>query len=241
MSNSKDNTNLSHLDVVVLAGGRGTRLSSVLTDKPKLLAPVGNRQFIEILLDSLECQGLRRITFSLGYLADQIINHLKDRPPSSMEIDIVIEPEALGTGGGIALAARHLQRSPLLVMNGDTFLEADLAGFVCAAAAHSKSDLAILAVQVSDVSDFGSLQLDANSCIKTFLEKGRTGDGLVSAGVYYFKEPFVRRLLTFEKGSLETDLFQQLPPSSIYCHAIKGSFVDIGTPERLLNFQSLMS
>ena len=123
MTTPNDDMNLTDLDVIVLAGGRGTRLASVLVNKPKLLTPTGDRLFIEILLDYLEHQGLRRITLSLGYLAEQIIIHLNDNPRSGVQIDTVVEPNALGTGGGIALAARHVRRSPLLVMNGDTFLD----------------------------------------------------------------------------------------------------------------------
>lgn len=241
MTTSNDDMNLTDLDVIVLAGGRGTRLASVLVNKPKLLTPTGDRLFIEILLDYLEHQGLRRITLSLGYLAEQVIIHLNDNPRSGVQIDTVVEPNALGTGGGIALAARHVRRSPLLVMNGDTFLDADLGAFVRAATEHTSSDLALLAVRVPNVADFGSLQLGSNGCIETFLEKGAEGDGLVSAGVYFFKEPFVKRLRKFQKGSIETDVFQDLPPGSIYCHTVNGNFVDIGTPQRLDNFKKSLS
>jgi NDP-sugar pyrophosphorylase family protein len=96
-----------------------------------------------------------------------------------------------------------------------------------------------LAVCVNDVADYGSLKRRADGCIEAFLEKGATGPGLVSAGVYVFKPALLKRLADIDKGSLERDVFPDLAASAIFCHVVEGRFIDIGTPERLSGFQDM--
>jgi NDP-sugar pyrophosphorylase family protein len=153
----------------------------------------------------------------------------------------VVEEELLGTAGAVALAAEHIGRAPIMVMNGDTYLEADLGAFLEVASAHQESLGALMAVCVRDVADFGSLNLQEDGCIASFVEKGASGEGLVSAGVYYFKPSLVQKIRRLKTGSLEKDIFQNLDPGSILCHPVAGSFLDIGTPERLADFQDMMS
>lgn len=121
---------LAATPVVILAGGRGTRLSAVVADRPKVLAPVAGKPFLHWLLRDLERQGARRIVLSLGYLADQVEAFLRDFPPGALTVATAAEPEPLGTGGGLKLAARQLAlKGPLCVLNGDTWIEEGLAEF----------------------------------------------------------------------------------------------------------------
>ncbi|HEX2606051.1 MAG TPA: NTP transferase domain-containing protein, partial [Flavisolibacter sp.] len=90
-------------EAIVLAGGAGTRLREAVPDLPKPLAPVNGRPFLAYVIDTLRRQGIQRIVFSLGYMAEKIETFLKDAYPA-MDYVTVIETEPLGTGGGIQLA-----------------------------------------------------------------------------------------------------------------------------------------
>src|SRR5215831_5384660 len=112
---------------LILAGGMGTRLRSVLSDRPKPLAPLGDISFLELLVMQLSTQGLRRLVMCTGYRAGQIRQELGDGRKWNVTIEYSEESQPLGTGGAVKLAGRFLSESPgFVVMNGDSFLELDL-------------------------------------------------------------------------------------------------------------------
>lgn len=225
---------LAGVDVVVLAGGLGTRLQGVLGDCPKVLAPIAGRPFLDHLIDRLAEQGARRLVLCLGHLAARVTTYLDARPPGVMKVKTVIEPAPLGTAGALRLARPELASDPVLVMNGDTFVDADLAAF---AERHrlSGSGLSLLAVEVADAARYGRLELDAAGFVASFVEKdpGWSGPGLVSAGLYLFSAAMLRRLDAMPGPSLERDFLQRQPAGTIRCDVVRGAFIDIGTPESL--------
>jgi mannose-1-phosphate guanylyltransferase len=161
---------LGDIQIAILAGGLGTRLRGVLPDLPKILAPVHGKPFLEYLFDWLIRQGSRRVVLCLGYRADDVLSYLSGHSFAPLEIVTVAEPEPLGTGGALANARSLLVTDPLMIMNGDTFLDADLDDFLAAHRA-SKAELSILAVSVEDAGRYGRLQLDANDRVIRFEEK----------------------------------------------------------------------
>ncbi|TAN64720.1 MAG: hypothetical protein EPN20_08070, partial [Magnetospirillum sp.] len=124
-----DMRGLFGIDVVVLAGGLGTRIRGVLGDTPKVLAPINGRPFLDHLLDHLARLGAGRAVLSLGVGADRVSDHLAHRPPPLPVIQ-VIEPAPLGTAGALRHALPCLSGDPVMVMNGDTWLETDFAAFL---------------------------------------------------------------------------------------------------------------
>ena len=104
---------LKDTDVVVLAGGRGTRVASVLKNKPKILAPLGKRLFIDLLLNWLEYYGAKRIIFSLGFLSESIIRHLESIKSKSIEFKIVVEERPMGTAGAIRNVRNQIETDPI--------------------------------------------------------------------------------------------------------------------------------
>ncbi len=113
------------MEVIVLAGGLGTRLRSVVHEIPKCLAPVGGRPFLGYLLDWLAAQGADHVVFSVGYLKEQVISYLQDNP-WPFAYDFAVEDTPLGTGGGIRLALSLCRENHVFVVNGDTFYPVDL-------------------------------------------------------------------------------------------------------------------
>ena len=177
---------LASIDVLVLAGGLGTRIRPVLGDTPKLLAPIGGRPYLWHLLEWLRKFGARRIVLGLGYGADAVLDYLRAQPAAGL--DVVrpwsnlppLAPQARSVSRG-----RRLRSDPVLVLNGDTFVNADL----CALLARQPETSALgtlLCVDVDDAGRYGRLMIDDSGRIKGFAEKDPSfrGAASVSGGVY---------------------------------------------------------
>ncbi len=239
MSSSRPDTSpssagsLASIDVAVLAGGLGTRLRSVLGETPKILAPVGGKPFLDHLLAWLAGYGARRIVLCLGFRAEQVIDYLKHHPFPGLEVVTSIETEPLGTAGGLRLAVPYLRSDPVLAMNGDTFVDADLSAFV---EAHRRSGAAasVLCTTVPSMSRYGRLDIDAEGWIRRFVEKdpADTGPGQINAGLYLFSQAWLAGFARGTGPSLERDVFAAAPPRSFRAVPAEGlTFLDIGTPE----------
>ncbi|MBM3546908.1 MAG: nucleotidyl transferase [Alphaproteobacteria bacterium] len=224
-------TDLSGIDIAVLAGGLGTRIAGVLGDTPKVLAPVGGRPFLEVLLGKL--RGAKKVVLCLGHLAPKVTEWLKANPPP-VPVECVIEPEPLGTAGALRFAASHLTSDPFLVMNGDSVVETDLGGFIDD---HRRSGApgSILAVEVPDGSRFGRLEISPAGRITRFAEKdtSATGAAWINGGIYAFTPSLLARLMAAEGPSLERDFLGLLPEATLHGARRQARFIDIGTPESL--------
>lgn len=223
---------LNHIDVAVLAGGLGTRIRGVLGDTPKVLAPIAGRAFLGHLLDYLAQFGTRRVVLCLGHLADRVTAWLA-QGDSRHSLDVVcqIEPRPLGTAGAIRFVRDELKTDPVLVMNGDTFLDADLRAFV---AAHrlSGAEASVLCVEVDDAARYGRVDIGADGRVIRFAEKA-PGRGTVNAGIYLFSAAFLDRLAASDAVSLERDVLERLPAGTLHASVMHGRFIDIGTPDSL--------
>lgn len=224
--------NPGEVDVVVLAGGLGTRLQSVLPETPKILAPVGGRPFLELLLNWLESQGVRRVVLCLGYRAADVLAWLETHSFSNLRIQHVIEPEPLGTGGALANAIPVLSGHPVLVMNGDTMVHTDLNAFLAAHCA-ANAPASLLCVEVPDAARYGRVDIDAGGHVVRFMEKDATASGTawINGGFYLFGSQVMDVISKLSKGSLERDVLEKLPPRTIHAFRANGRFLDIGTPE----------
>lgn len=223
---------LADIDVAVLAGGLGTRIRGVLGDTPKVLAPIAGRAFLGHLLDYLSAYGAGRVVLCLGHLADRVTAWLA-QGDTQRTLDVVcqIEPRPLGTAGALGYVRKELRSGTVLVMNGDTFLDADLRAFV---ASHrlSGADASVLCVEVEDASRFGRVEIGPDSRIRRFVEKA-PGSGTINAGVYLFSTAFLDRIAAAGVASLERDVLEKVEPGSLHAHVAKARFIDIGTPESL--------
>ncbi|MFC3228838.1 sugar phosphate nucleotidyltransferase [Marinibaculum pumilum] len=223
-------------DIVVLAGGLGTRLRDVVEPGlPKLLVPIHGRPFLDYLLSWLRRQGATRVTFALGYGADRIIPALQQRTGClPFAIDWTVETAPRGTAGAIALALHDRPSGPGLVINGDTLVDIHLPDF-CAAFPH-QAELGLVAVKVPDAARFGLLSLDAQNRVARFLEKPHArpaGGGWINGGIYLLSEPVMARLRGMAEGSFERDVMMRLPPGTIWAWPQRCRFLDIGTASSL--------
>ena len=224
---------------VLLVGGRGTRLQSVLSATPKPLAPLGEISFLELLILQLRSQGIRRLVMCTGHRAEQIEKECGNGRKWDVAIEYSRESQPLGTGGAVKFAEPLLRKSDeFLVMNGDSFLEFDFQQFLEFHRQHG--GLASLAVRsVPDASRYGAVQLAADKRVTGFCEKNNSGaPGVVNGGVYLFNRA-VWEHFPAGPSSLERDIFPHLLSHGMYAMEQSGMFIDIGTPDDYARAQTI--
>jgi D-glycero-alpha-D-manno-heptose 1-phosphate guanylyltransferase len=230
----------SRVRAFVLCGGFGTRLRQVLVDQPKSMALVAGRPFLQLLLERLMCQGIRDVILGTGYMAEKIESYFGTGNKLAMRICSSRENEPLGTGGALKLA-ESLISDPVLVLNGDSYVEWSLVPMLELFTARDAATVIVLQA-VADVSRYGSVELDHNGRITAFVEKGAiAGPGLINAGVYLLRKQIVRDLPTGRAISLERDVFPSLLDRGAYGLVCTGLFIDIGIPEDLERAQTLLA
>ncbi len=219
------------MEAIVLAGGLGTRLASRLHGLPKPMAPIAGRPFLEILLTQLRRSGCTRVLLSVGHQHTVIQDHF-GAAFNGMAIDYVAESAPLGTGGAIRLALAQAREESVLVLNGDTFLDADYAAMLRFHAAEGAA-VTLAVVHRDDVFRYGSVSIEGQRAVG-FEEKGKSGPGWISAGTYVLQRNLAWPPALAEKFSIERDFFVpevvRLRPAA---YTVDGFFLDIGIPEDL--------
>ena len=215
------------MECVVLAGGKGTRLRSVVSDLPKCMAPVAGRPFLAWLLDDLREAGFDHIILSLGYKHEAVEAWVATRPDRE-SITCVVEEEPLGTGGGVRLALRQAREDAVFILNGDTFFGVD---YPAMQAFHRQSGAqATLALKpLRDFDRYGEVTLDGEGRITAFREKRPCAEGLINGGVYLLQRDALAEMP--ERFSLEKDYFEpQAESAGLAGFRSDGYFIDIGIP-----------
>ena len=225
---------LKDIDIVILAGGLGTRIKDTLGATPKLLAPIDGTPFLEFVINRLKLFGARRLVLGLGHLAGAVEQYLAHHPPQGISVATSVEPEPLGTAGALRHVAGLIESDPVMIMNGDSFIAADLCGFL---EAHQQSGAvaSVLAAEIEDTQRFGRLKLSPQGRIDAFLEKdpNQGGAGVINAGVYLFSSGMMDKITAMNGPSLERDVFEAMPPDTLNAVIGEGPFIDIGTPDDL--------
>lgn len=224
---------------VLLVGGLGTRLRSVVPSKPKPLASIGTKSFLELLVAQLRTEGITHLVMCTGYLADRVENELGDGHDWGVTIEYSRELTPLGTAGAVKFAQPFLRDLPdFLVMNGDSFVETDFHQLLRFHRTHGGL-VTIVTVQVDNACRYGTVQIDRSGRVCAFLEKtGNHIPGIVSAGVYVFSRA-IFQYIPEGPTSLESTVFPKLLDEGVYAFRENGMFIDIGTPEDYARAQKL--
>ena len=214
---------------LILAGGLGTRLRSVVADLPKVLAPVRGRPFLVCLLDQLADAGFRHAVLCTGYRGELVEQAFGTRY-RSLALDYSRETTPLGTGGALRLAQRHVRSSSFLAMNGDSYCDADLRAFWAAHIA-GRQPGSLLLTEVADTSRYGRVQVAPDGRVQSFKEKGaQLGPGWINAGIYLFDTRLLTSVDDDRPVSLERDLLPRWIDAGLGSFPCRGRFLDIGTP-----------
>jgi D-glycero-alpha-D-manno-heptose 1-phosphate guanylyltransferase len=227
---------------VILAGGLGTRLRSVVPDIPKPMAPIGGRPFLEYQLDYWINQGISRFVLSVGYRHEVITGHFGSHY-KGVPLEYAIEEQPLGTGGGFLLAAEKLnQDTPFLLLNGDTYFEADWNALGAFALEH-EADWCFSLFETSEKGRYMGIGLSTQGRITSLKSGIEQGHRLANGGVYWVHPRALSGAgRVGKKMSLEDDLFPQaLAAGRRLCGIeFRGTFIDIGVPDDYHRAPSLL-
>jgi NDP-sugar pyrophosphorylase family protein len=203
------------------------------------MALISGTPFLQLLLDKLRSEGIGDVILGTGYMAEKIENYFGSGSKFGMGLRYSREAEPLGTGGALKLA-ESLISDPVLVLNGDSYVEWSLNPMLELFRAKD-ADMVIVLQAVTDVARYGSVTLDRDGRITQFVEKGASaGPGLINAGVYLVRKQIVRDLPAGAAISLEREVFPRLLNRGVYGLVCTGLFIDIGIPDDLKRAQTLL-
>jgi len=223
-------------EVIILAGGLGTRLRQALPDLPKCMAPVNGKPFIFYLINYLRSQGIEKFIFSLGFMHEVIEAYLNVEF-STLNYQCLIEKEPLGTGGAILASCYKASEQNVLVVNGDTLFRVDAAKAFINHNKH-RSDCTLVLKTMENFDRYGVVELNEDDSIKSFKEKQFYKKGLINGGVYILNtEQFLAEELP-SKFSFEKDYLEKyFETRKIYGTVQDAYFIDIGIPEDYFRVQ----
>lgn len=222
------------MEAIVLAGGFGTRLRSVVSDVPKPLAPVAGKPFLHWLLSSLESNSFTRVVLSVGYLGSMIEEEF-GLQFKKMELAYNYEEEPLGTGGAIVACLPKIKSDQFFVLNGDTFFDADFS----LVKATFKGNPIVVGCKVDNAARYGSMKIE-NGVVTKFISAGTPAAATINGGIYFFDK---KHFLEFEMPksfSLEKEFLENwVTQRDLDAVELNALFIDIGVPEDYFRAQGL--
>jgi mannose-1-phosphate guanylyltransferase len=223
----------SKVDAVILVGGQGTRLRPLTLSAPKPMLPTAGLPFLTHLLSRIAAAGIKHVVLGTSYKAHVFESEFGDGSKLGLEIEYVVEDEALGTGGGIANVAGKLRGETVMVFNGDVLSGCDLNALLDSH--HEKgADLTLHLVRVGDPRAFGCVPTDGEGVVTAFLEKTQDPPtDQINAGCYVFQRHVIDRIPTGRAVSVEREVFPGLLSDGLkICGYVDTTYWrDMGTPE----------
>lgn len=214
------------MECIILAGGKGTRLASVVSDKPKCLADINGKPLLEYLLEYLEVNGVNHVILALGHQHEQVIHWLKGKA-FLLKVTWVIEREPLGTGGAIKLALNKAKKEKVLITNGDTMFKVDLKELMAA----NEDQATTLAVKPMEKFDrYGAVVVNDANQIIAFEEKSFKENGLINGGFYVLNRSIEDLTSYPDQFSFEKDYLEK-NVDRLNASIQDAYFIDIGIPE----------
>lgn len=223
-------------DVVIVCGGLGSRLCSIIDRRPKVLAPIGSGVFLDILLQFYWAQGFRRFILCTGYLHQ----HIRDYYERSCYRDALVfseESVPLGTAGAVKHAGRLITTDTFVVANGDSYCDISIAAFIRYHRSVPDSPASVALTHKTRGSDYGQVTMGKDNRIRSFAEKVAVDpDSYVNTGIYIFDKRILDRIPDDGPYSLETQVFPDLAKTGqLTGYPVKRRVYDIGVPVRYAN------
>jgi D-glycero-alpha-D-manno-heptose 1-phosphate guanylyltransferase len=222
-------SDLSKINVVILAGGLGTRLQSKILGKQKVLADVKKRPFLEYILEQLYRARFKKIVLCTGFLGEQVEKTF-GKEYKKVKLLYSNEHVSLGTAGALRNALPLLKSDLILVMNGDSFCQIDFESFL-QFHLNKKSEVSLVLSKVLNSDRFGRVELGKNYDIIQFKEKKDSKEGYINAGIYLLNKNLIKDIPLDKNISLEKEVFPNWIGKGFYGYKGSKKFIDIGTPE----------
>ncbi|WJY66523.1 D-glycero-alpha-D-manno-heptose 1-phosphate guanylyltransferase [Corynebacterium aquatimens] len=219
-------------DAVVLVGGQGTRLRPLTVSTPKPMLPTAGHPFLAHLLARIKAAGIEHVVMGTSYKAEVFENYFGDGSAFGLEIEYVVEEEALGTGGGIRNVEPYLRFDNAMIFNGDVLSGADL-GQILETHTEKNADVTLHLVRVADPSQFGSVPTDSDGNVLEFLEKTEAPPtDQINAGCYVFTRDVIRSIPAGRPVSVERETFPGLLSANakMVGHVDMSYWRDMGRP-----------
>jgi D-glycero-alpha-D-manno-heptose 1-phosphate guanylyltransferase len=216
------------MECIILAGGFGTRISHIVSDVPKPMAPVNGRPFLSYLLDDLVQKGMTRIILAVGYMGQYVVDYYGDSYKTA-EMRFSFEDAPLGTGGAIKKALGMCEEQNVYIVNGDTFFDVDFKKMD--EEMQARKFMLLMAVKkLQNIVRYGTVETK-DGRITAFREKTPIAEGWINGGVYLLKKTIAAQLpagkFSFEQDYLEKEVHKT--PMGVFEN--NGYFIDIGVPE----------
>lgn len=224
------------MQAILLAGGLGTRLRGVVDDRPKPMALISGRPFMEYVIHELTKYGITEIIFAVGYKGSIIEEHFGDGSKFNITVQYAYEEELLGTAGAIKNAGRFITDDDFLVLNADTYYQIDY-NRLFNIKREKSLEMALVLREVPDVSRYGMAVL-ADGYLTGFNEKSTEScPGTINGGIYLMNRSLLSEIPT-GKVSLENEMIPRWLSESRLLGGIinDGYFIDIGIPEDYYQF-----
>lgn len=216
-------------ECIILAGGLGTRLKSVVNETPKCMALVANKPFLSYLFDQLEQAKFSHIVLALGYKAEIIINWLQNQK-RSFNISYIIEEEPLGTGGAIKLALSKIKGENTFILNGDTLFRINFQELLIFHK-DKEADISLALKKMTEFDRYGSVNINHEGRITKFEEKKYLEQGLINGGIYIINKNIFVSIDTSSKFSFEKEVLEnKVEDLKIFGLSYDDYFIDIGIP-----------
>lgn len=214
------------MKAIILAGGSGTRLRPLVSDRPKPMAIINGRPFLSYILEYLEKFDIKEVILCVGYQKEQIINFFGDKW-KNISISYSIENNPLGTGGAIKKVLNSTTDEFVFVLNGDTFFDINLNELI-----QEKTEICFALKELNDFDRYGTVEIDFSGRILEFKEKRKTKKGKINGGVYFLSTAiFKKHKVAEDKFSFEKFLEENISEIENTSIVFENYFIDIGIPE----------
>ena len=231
------------MEAILLCGGLGTRLRSVVSDRPKPMADIAGKPFLHYLVKMLSESGVKHLIFALGYMGEQIEAYFKSGEEYGLSISYSYEESPLGTGGAIRNALSHVSGENVLVLNADTYFHTNYESLL-KEQLKNKAAMTIAGRKIEDISRYGAILKDETGRILRWNEKMPSNQaeaprsGEINGGIYVMQKSLIEKIPE-GKQSLENDCIPMWLKDGVYLQAIlsDGYFMDIGIPEDYAQFR----
>ena len=231
------------MEAILLCGGLGTRLRSVVSDRPKPMADIAGKPFLHYLVKMLSESGVKHLIFALGYMGEQIEAYFQSGEEYGLSISYSYEDSPLGTGGAIRNALSKVSGENVLVLNADTYFHTDYESLL-REQLKNKAAMTIASRKIEDISRYGAILKDESGRILRWNEKMSSDQvetprpGEINGGIYVMQKSLIEKIPE-GKQSLENDCIPAWLKDGVYLQAISsdGYFMDIGIPEDYAQFK----
>ena len=216
------------MEYILLAGGRGTRLSTVVNDRPKPLALINGKPFITIILDKIINYSCEKIFITVSFKGDMFEKCLGNNY-KGIPLIYIHEKTPLGTGGAVLNAFRFLSKEKAIIINADTFLDLNYSKFIKYSI---DKEFSLCATKVDKSERYGLLNISKDSRVLGFFEKQKDCAGYINSGVYMFSKSIIDLFKDIKYCSLETKILKDLSDQKkLFAFICDSYFIDIGIPK----------